>query len=447
MEHGVGKAFGKYVAFNVMGALGLSCYILADTYFVAAGARADGLAALNLAIPVYSFINGLGLMAGMGGATAYAIAGGQADEERRRAVFTQVACMDLIVSLLFSLGGICFAVPLSAALGADSQVLEKTSVYLRILMIFAPMFMFNNLLVCFVRNDGNPRLSMTAMVLGSLSNIVLDYVFIMVFHWGMFGAAVATGIAPIVSMLILTGHLRSGKCGFGLRRCRLRPRLMGECVALGMSSLIVEVSAGVVMIVFNGLAAAAAGNTGIAAYGVLANLALVITSIFTGIGQGIQPILSRYYGEGNRAAMNQVYGLAVTASAVFALVIYGVCAVFAHPVAGAFNRQGDPVLEAIAVRGLRIYFTGFLFAGINVVTAAFFSAVSRPGRSFAVSMLRGFVVILPMAFILAAALGLDGVWLSMPASELVVAAFCLVLYVRGKSPAGGQTKKGARQAP
>lgn len=432
MEQKVGKTFGKYVALNVMGALGLSCYILADTYFVAAGAGAQGLAALNLAIPVYSFINGLGLMAGMGGATAYAIAGGQGDHKRRRTVFTQVACMVLAISLLFSLGGLFFAVPLSAALGADSQVLEKTSVYLRILMIFAPMFMFNNLLVCFVRNDGNPRLSMAAMVLGSLSNIVLDYVFIMVFHWGMFGAAVATGIAPVVSMLILSRHLRSKACGFGLRRGRLKPRLMGDCAALGLSSLIVEVSAGVVMIVFNGLAAAAAGNTGIAAYGVLANLALVITSIFTGIGQGIQPILSRYYGQGNKTAMNQVYGLAVAVSALFALGIYAVCAVFAHPVAGAFNRQGDPVLEAIAVRGLRIYFTGFLFAGINVVTAAFFSAVSQPGRSFAVSVLRGFVVILPMAFILSAALGLDGVWLSMPASELVVAAFCLVLYVRGK---------------
>ena len=187
------------------------------------------------------------------------------------------------------------------------------------------------------------------------------------------------------------------------------------------------------MIVFNGLAAAAAGNTGIAAYGVLANLALVITSIFTGIGQGIQPILSRFYGEGNKPAMNQVYGLAIAASAAFALGIYAVCAVFARPVVGAFNHQGDLVLEAIAVRGLRIYFAGFLFAGVNVVTAAFFSSVSQPGRSFAVSMLRGFVVILPMAFVLAAALGLDGVWLSMPASELVVAVFCLILYVWGKN--------------
>lgn len=144
MEQGVGKAFGKYVAFNVMGALGLSCYILADTYFVAAGVGAEGLAALNLAIPVYSFINGLGLMTGMGGATAFAIAGGRADDGKKRTIFTQVACVDLVISLLFSAGGILFAAPLSAALGADSQVLEKTSVYLRILMIFAPMFMFNN---------------------------------------------------------------------------------------------------------------------------------------------------------------------------------------------------------------------------------------------------------------------------------------------------------------
>ena len=100
MEQGVGKVFGKYVAFNVMGALGLSCYILADTYFVAAGAGAEGLAALNLAIPVYSFINGLGLMTGMGGATAFAIAGGRADDGKKRTIFTQVACVVLVISLL-----------------------------------------------------------------------------------------------------------------------------------------------------------------------------------------------------------------------------------------------------------------------------------------------------------------------------------------------------------
>jgi len=432
LETSVGKMFARYAAFNVAGMLGLSCYILADTYFVAAGVGPDGLTALNLAIPVYSFINGLGLMAGMGGATAFSIAAGQGDTGRRRSVFAQVLYLAVTLSAVFFAGGLFIPERLAALLGADRQVLEKTATYLRIIMLFAPMFMLNSLLVCFVRNDGNPRLSMTAMVVGSFSNIVLDYVFIMVFRWGMFGAAVATGIAPVVSILILARHLFGGSCGFSLRGVGLKPRLMGECAALGLSSLIVEASSGAVMITFNTLAARAAGNTGIAAYGILANIALVVISIFTGIGQGIQPLLSRYYGAGEREAVRRVYILAAFTAAAFALAIYGVCAAFAEPVVAAFNGQGDRELEQIAVRGLRLYFTGFLFAGINVVTAAFFSAVSQPGRSFAVSILRGFVVILPMAFALSAVLGLDGMWLSMPAAECAVTAFCVILYVRGK---------------
>ncbi len=426
------KTFTKYVSLNILGMLGLSCYILADTYFVAMGIGAEGLAALNLAIPVYSFINGLGLMVGMGGATAYAIAGGSGDEEKRQKVFTQAAGLELAISLVFFCAGLLVPDRLATLLGADEQVHAMTESYLRVILLFAPMFMTNNLVICFVRNDGNPNLSMAAMVLGSFSNIVLDYVFIIPLQMGMLGAAVATGIAPVVSLLILSLHFRKGKSGFGLKKSRPSPVLMGECAALGVSSLIVEVSAGVVMIVFNKLVFGAAGNVGIAAYGILANIALVITSIFTGIGQGVQPLLSRFFGEGEETAVRKIYLYATVLAVLFALGIYGICAVFAEPVVSAFNRQGEAGLEAIAVRGMRIYFSAFVFAGVNIVTATFFSAVSKPGKSFAVSVLRGFLVILPMAVFLASRLGIDGVWLSMPLSEAAVTVVVVLLMGKRK---------------
>ena len=426
------KTFTKYVSLNILGMLGLSCYILADTYFVAMGIGADGLAALNLAIPVYSFINGLGLMVGMGGATAYAIAGGSGDEEKRQRVFTQAAGLELAISLVFFCAGLLLPDRLAVLLGADEQVRAMTSSYLRVILLFAPMFMTNNLVICFVRNDGNPNLSMAAMVLGSFSNIVLDYVFIIPMQMGMLGAAVATGIAPVVSLAVLSLHFGGKKHGFGLKKSSPSLRLMAECAALGVSSLIVEVSAGVVMIVFNKLVSQAAGNVGIAAYGILANIALVITSIFTGIGQGVQPLLSRFFGEGEETAVQKIYAYATVLAVLFALGIYGFCAVFAEPVVSAFNRQGEAGLENIAVRGMRIYFTAFVFAGVNIVTATFFSAVSKPGRSFAVSVLRGFLVILPMAVLLASRLGIDGVWLSMPLSEAAVTVAVILLLWRGR---------------
>lgn len=430
-KQSIKKTFIKYVSLNILGMLGLSCYILADTYFVAMGIGAEGLAALNLAIPVYSFINGLGLMVGMGGATVYAIAGGGGDEAKRQKVFTQAAGLELVISLVFFCAGLLAPDRLAILLGADEQVRAMTGRYLQVILLFAPMFMTNSLVICFVRNDGSPNLSMAAMVLGSFSNIVLDYIFILPLQMGMLGAAVATGIAPVVSLLVLSLHFCGGKNGFSLKKSSPSPGLMGECAALGASSLIVEVSAGVVMIVFNKLVSGAAGNVGIAAYGILANIALVITSLFTGIGQGIQPLLSRFFGEGDEKAVRKLYLYATVLAALLALGIYGVCTVFAEPVVSAFNRRGESGLEAIAVPGMRIYFSAFVFAGVNIVTAAFFSAVLKPGKSLAVSVLRGFLVILPMAVFLASRLGIDGVWLSMPLSEAAVTVVA-VLLVRGR---------------
>lgn len=168
------KEFVQYVALNICGMIGLSCYILADTFFVSRGLGANGLAALNLAIPIYSFVHGSGLMLGMGGATKYSIYMGQGN--------------------------------LALMLGADKEVFGMTKTYLQVILLFSPAFIANDSLLCFIRNDGNPKLSMTAMLAGSLSNIVLDYVFIFPLHMGIFGAVLATGFAPVISQGVLSRH-------------------------------------------------------------------------------------------------------------------------------------------------------------------------------------------------------------------------------------------------
>ena len=146
-------AYAKYVTANILGMIGLSLYILADTFFIARGIGPDGLTALNLAIPVYSFINGLGLMIGMGGATRYSISKGNHDTDSRRFIFSQAFCFMAVLAALFFLGGLFLPDQLSALLGADESVLPHTSIYLRIILLFTPLFMCNNLLLCFVRND------------------------------------------------------------------------------------------------------------------------------------------------------------------------------------------------------------------------------------------------------------------------------------------------------
>ena len=193
------REFSRYTTLSILGTLGVSCYILADTFFVSAGLGAKGLAALNLAIPVYNFIHGTGLMLGMGGAARFSVSKSQNKQGQVDAIYSNTVRLAAIFSVLFFVVGMFFAGNLATILGADAQIYEMTTVYLRWLLIFAPAFIFNDVFLCFVRNDGSPQLSMTAMLIGSFSNILLDYIFIFPLHMGLFGAVFATGLSPIIS--------------------------------------------------------------------------------------------------------------------------------------------------------------------------------------------------------------------------------------------------------
>lgn len=426
------RTFIKYVSANILGMVGLSCYILADTFFIARGVGADGLTALNLAIPAYSFVNGLGLMIGIGGATRYSIAGGRGDKTVRKTIFTQAFCLMLCLAAVFFLIGLFLPYQLAGLLGADSTILSLTGVYLRILLLFAPMFMMNNLLIAFVRNDGRPQLSMTAMLLGSFANIVLDYILIFPLQLGMAGAALATGIAPVISMIVLSRHFIRKENNFSFCRTGIHFRSIRDICSLGVSSLIVEVSSGVVMIIFNMLILKDSGNLGVAAYGILANIALVLISIFTGISQGIQPVLSSCFGKKEHGNIKKVLRYALVTSGLFALVSYGCMFFFSDPIVELFNKDKNAALHAIAVQGMHIYFTAFLFIGINIITAAYFSSIDRPGNAFLISCLRGFLLVIPLAFILSALFGLTGIWLTVPAAEALVTLVVLFLLCRSR---------------
>ena len=418
--------FLKYVSANVLGMIGYSCYILADTFFIARGIGSDALAALNLVLPAYSLMNGTGLMIGMGAASRYTISSTKPEGALHRTIFTQALYVMAFAAVIFSSSGILFPYKIAAVLGADADTIGYAADYIRILLMFSPLFLGNNLLLSFVRNDGAPRLSMTAMIVGSLTNIVLDYVFIYPLGMGMTGAALATATAPVISMMIMSIHFIKKQNHFRPVRTRLSLVRWGDICTLGVSSLITELSSGVVIIIFNYLILGLNGNTGVAAYGILANIALVLVSIYTGIGQGVQPIVSRYAGKDGERQRRSLRRYALTASLFFALLSYLLIAVFAVPLADLFNREHDPVLTDIASNGMRIYFVSLFFSGINIVAAAFLSSADRPKQAFAVSILRGFVLIIPIAWGLSVLFGLTGIWMAVPATEACVCLLALI---------------------
>lgn len=412
------RSFFKYVSLNVMGMIGLSCYILADTFFVARGVGANGLAALNLAIPIYSLMHGTGLMIGMGGATRYAIS-------KSKQAFTQALYIAGLAACLFLLAGAFFSQPIARGLGADQDTMAHATIYLKNILLFSPMFLLNNVVICFVRNDGNPKLSMMAMLTGSFSNVILDYIFIFPCGMGMFGAAFATGLAPVISLIILSTHFIKKQNTFWVLRQKPQRKAATDIMSLGISALITELSLGIVILVFNAIILRLGGNTGVAAYGIIANIGLVVFSIFTGISQGMQPIISHHFSRAQQENVKKTLKYGIIAAVSVALVAYAMFAVFAAPIVAAFNKDNNAVLADMAIQGIRIYFTAFAFAGINILCASYFSAMDLPSHAFSISLLRGFLVIIPMAFILSAIWGITGVWLAMTITEFAVLLYSI----------------------
>ena len=424
------KSFIKYVSLNVCGMLGLSFYILADTFFVSKALGSNGLTALNFCISIYSVIQGFGLMIGIGGATRYNILKTSKNHVDANAVYGHSLSFGAFTGILFFVAGLFFSRSLAGLLGADAVTLPLADVYLKTIMCFGPFFIINNVMLAFVRNDGNPRLSMIAMLASSFSNVALDYVFMFPMSMGMFGAAFATGLSPIISLFVLSLHFLRKKNKFSLCPFKLSLRKIGDIASLGTSAFIGELSSAVVLITFNLAILKIEGNTGVAAYGVVANIALIAVAVLTGVAQGIQPLASQGYGCGDKRMVRQIIRYAAVTVLILACTIYSIIFFGSSSIISIFNSEGNEVLSMLAERGIKIYFVGFFFAGINIIAAALLSAVADAKKAFLISILRSCVLIVPMVLVLSAALKMDGIWLSFVLTEFVVFALS-VLFLSG----------------
>ncbi len=414
------KEFARYVILSILGMLGVSCYILADTFFVSNGVGTDGLTALNLAIPVYNVIHGCGLMLGMGGATKFSICKCGNDPKRIDVIYTNTVYLAIFFAGVFMAVGLFGARPLAALLGADDVVIGMTETYLRWLLIFSPAFIMNDIFLCFIRNDDGPQLSMTAMLIGSFSNILLDYLFIFPLDMGIFGAILATGLSPVISITVMLPRWIKKKNSFHIIKTKIAMDVVVQDLSIGFPSLIAELSSGIVIITFNTLILGIEGNIGVAAYGVIANIALVVVAVYTGLTQGTQPLVSQAYGGGKKTEMKQYLYYALITMTILSALIYAAIFVFADPIAGIFNSENNARLQEIAVTGLRIYFVSNIFVGFNIVLAAFFASVEKIIPAHVLTLLRGLILIMPMAFLMANLFGMTGIWLTYPLTECMV---------------------------
>lgn len=420
------KQLRRYLLPNILAMIGTSCYILADTFFISLSQGPNGITALNLVLPLYGLIFALGSMIGIGSATRYALGKGS-NAPDYHLYFSNSIIWTLLVGAVFVALGVAVPDGVLRLMGADETILQVGHNYIRIVLCFAPLFMLNFTCTAFVRNDGAPRIAMAATLLSGLFNILFDYLLMFPLGLGMTGAALATGFSPVVSMSICLLHYLSPR-----NTIRLTPtlpslrRLLSAC-QLGVVAFVGEMSSGVTTMVFNFILLHLAGNAAVAAYGIVANIALVGVALFNGISQGLQPLASACHGSGDTQGQSRIYRHSMFIGLCVSAVVVAVVVTFAGTLVAVFNSQHSAQLADYATPGLRLYFLGFLFAGANIVKSGFYSATGRGRESSILALCRGVVAIVAFAFLLSHLLGITGVWLAFPAAELFTLLLGLVL--------------------
>jgi len=427
------RLFARYVSLNILGMLGISCYVIADTFFIALASGADGITVLNLCLPIYNLIYALGAMIGIGSAIRYVT--DNRDGHRDDRIFFNALIWSLLIGTILGSAGFLNAASILELMGGDAGIVALGIPYLQYFIPFMPFFMINYAVPAFIRNDGAPGLAMGATLASCLFNIVFDYIFMFPLGMGIAGAALATGLAPIVSILCCSVHFFGKTNHIRFVPCLPNPKLLFRSCQVGVSSFVGEIAAGITTATFNFLILDLAGNIGVAAYGVIANFAIVGTAIFNGLAQGTQPLVSLYYAENNRPLIRWLYVMGVGTGLTIASLLYAAVLGFTPELVALFNSEQSAELAALAFTGMHIYFIGFFFSSLNIFLASSMSAENRPFPAAVISVSRGIITIILCAVILAHFFGMTGIWAAYPVCEaltLILGLACMKLGGRSK---------------
>lgn len=423
----VNETFLKYLIPSVGGMLGNSLYILGDTIMIGRALGGPGLAAVNLAIPMIKIVNSIGLVTGVGGATALAVSRGRGDYETGNQIFNLSIKIGFFAAVLVTIWNMLCMDSIVWSLGATEYSFELTKVYMQVIATTTVFKVFNIALGLFIRNDGSPNLVMVASLGSSLFNVVFDYILIFIFNLGIWGGAVATALSPIVSLMILSLHFIKGKNELKFERTKWDFRVIKRVVLNGVPSALIELSAGIVIYIFNMVLLRVVGDIGVSAYSVIANLSLVGNSIFSGMGQAIQPIVSMNYGAEKMDRVHEAMKLGVISSLISGVIFYAIGLIWPHGLAKLFMTDTGELLK-ITAEGIKIYFSSFVFMGINIVITSYIQSMEEYRISTFISLLRGSILIVIVLLIFAKLFGLNGIWLTVSVVEILTFIICALVF-------------------
>lgn len=429
LKDDIKKLYLRYFFPTVSGALVTSIYILFDTIFIGQGVGGDGLAALNIVLPIYSLVFGIGYLLGIGGSTVLGIERGRNNEKKAIKIFSLSVISSIIISILLGVILKVFLRPISYFLGATDLTMELIIKYMNVVICAIPSFMIGATLQGFIRVDKAPKRAMVATITGGLINIVLDYIFVFPMNMGMFGAALATGLSYTLSALILCTHFLSKSNTLKIDFNCFKFDYFRRIIKNGIPSLFVEISSGVVIFLFNLQLLRLIGEVGITAYSIISNTALIIVSIMNGVCQTIQPIVSVNFGAKEYKRTAELKKVALVTALIIGAISAFIGFLFPDVLISVFVKPTDEI-RMIATRAIYIYFTAFFLMGANMVISGYFQAIERSRMAIFISVLRGLILVSIFIFILPIIFGVDGIWFSVPLAELLVFIFAMTTSVR-----------------
>ena len=431
LQEKVKTLYFKYLAAAFGSALISSIYSIVDMAMVGQYHGPDGSAALAVVAPVWNIIYSFGLLMGIGGSVIFSTIRGreQGQERKSNEYFTASVIGSVILAAVIWLLIIFFDRELLMMFGAQDNTLTLGLEYVAPIKYAIPLFLFNQMLAAYLRNDKNPALATGAVLAGGIFNVFGDYFFVFTCDMGAYGAGLATAIGSAITFIVMMTHFFMKKNMLKLVKPAQLPRKLKEITVTGFSTFFIDVAMGILTILFNRQIMNYLGNDALAVYGVIVNISTLAQCCTYSVGQASQPIISTNFGAGRGDRIRRTLKYALGTAAVFSL-FWTVLSMAAPNLFIRIFMSPTPEVLEIAPGIMRCYCSSFILLPLNIFSTYYFQALMKPKAAFIVSVARGFVLSGILIYLLPAAAGADSIWFAMPITELAVAIYVICEMVK-----------------
>lgn len=420
-----------YAAFG--GAMILCVYSIVDMAIVGQYQGPSGTAALAVVAPVWNIIFSLGLLMGIGGSVLFSIVRGNRNQrigfKLSNEFFTTSVICAVIISIIIWLLILFFEKEILIFFGADKTLLYYAEKYMLPILFVIPVFLFNQMLAAFLRNDNNPNLATIGILSGGIFNIVGDYIFVFTLNMGIFGAGLATAIGAVISFIVLITHFLSKKNTLKLIWPKSVFKKVKQIGITGFSTFFIDIAMGILTILFNRQIMLYLGSDALAVYGPIINISTFVQSCAYSVGQAAQPIISMNFGAKCSSRIKEVLKYSLYTVAFFSIFWTILSLSYPNLYIRIFMNPTENVLN-IAPEIIQIYSLSFILLPLNVFATYYCQAIVRPKAAFLISILRGLILSGTLILILPKFFGGNSLWLTMPIAEFLTAIFAIYFICR-----------------